>query len=210
VSVLLYGQNKPGNLRYKVLSGYYFIGAVLMIKASLLNRANIPNIGIYDFMFLLTSLCIGFFFYLTLLSQKKKAVIIGICCIDAVYYILNDIVFKGSALFDSTGYVILSVGIVVMIFMFMHQILTNVSDESLWFNFEFWFVSSLLIYFLGSFVIFLSFNYLTRRILPDELYVPENRDLLTALWGVHNVLLFLSSLLTLGSVLWISFRKKLL
>jgi len=180
-----------------------------MAKASFLTRANITNIGIYDFMFLLTSLCIGAYFYLTLSTFRKKAIIIAICIIHTVYYILNNIVLKGSPLFDSTGYVILSIGIVIMIFIFMHQTLTNVSDESLWFNFEFWFVSSLMIYFLGSFVIFLSFNYLTRKILPAELYSLNNRDLLTAVWGVHNVLLFLSSLLTLGSSIWISFRKKL-
>jgi hypothetical protein len=92
--------------------------------------------------------------------------------------------------------------------MFMHQILANVSEESLSMNFDFWFVSSLLIYNLGAFIIFLTFGYLTRKILPAELYSFENRDLVTAVWGVHNVLLFLSSLLTLASAVWISFHKK--
>jgi hypothetical protein len=166
------------------------------------------NIVIYDLMFLLTSVSLGVYFYSTLLSLRKKLITIWICSTEVIYYVLNNIVFKSSPLFDSTGYAILSTGIVIMIFMYMHQILTNVSDESLWLNFEFWFVASLMIYFLGSFIIFLTFNYLTRKILPDELYSLENRHLLDAVWGVHNVLLFLGSLLTLGSVLWISSHKK--
>jgi len=208
VSILLYS-NKSGNLRFKVLSGYYFIGTGLMTIASFLKRADISNIGLYDLLFLLTSLGLGIYFYIVLPVLIKRVVVVFICSFEMIYYILSSIIFKGSPLFDSTGYVILSIGVVIMIFMFMHQILTNVSDKSLWANFEFWYVASLMIYFLGSFVIFLTFSYLTRKILPAELYSDENRDLLTALWGVHNVLLFLGSLLTLGSLIWISFHKKL-
>jgi hypothetical protein len=112
-------------------------------------------------------------------------------------------------LFDSVGYVMLSTSNVAMILMFQHQLLKHIEEESLTLNFDFWFTSSQLIYFLGALMIFLTFNYLTRKILPVETYSPENRKLLTQLWGVHNVLLFLSSLLTLGSILWISSHKKL-
>jgi hypothetical protein len=96
----------------------------------------------------------------------------------------------------------------VMIFMYIHELLANVSEHPLLFSFDFWFVSAQIIYYLGSFIIFLSFNYLTKKILPTELYSHENRAILTKLWGVHNVLLFLGSLLTTGGAAWISSRKK--
>lgn len=203
-SIFSYSRNKPRNFRYKILLGYYFIGGVLLFIATLLTS----NIVIYDFMFLLTSVSLAVYFYSSLQSAWKKLITVWICFTEVIYYVLNNLVYKASPLFDSTGYAILSTGMVIMIFMFMHQILTNVSDKSLSLNFEFWFVASLMIYFLGSFVIFLTFNYLTRKILPSELYSYENRDLLNAVWGVHNVLLFLGALLTLGSVLWISYHKK--
>jgi hypothetical protein len=198
---------KPEKFQYKVLAGYYFVAMVLAIKAILINT-EVSNIGLYDLLFLLTSICMGTYFYSILILPWKRFVAIGICFVEAIYFILNNILLSGSTLFDSAGYVILSIGIVIMIFMFMHQILTNVTDESLLLNFDFWFVSAQLVYRLGAFIIFLTFNYLTRKILPAENYSSENRAILTKLWGVHNVLLFLSSLLTLGSVAWISFRKK--
>lgn len=209
VSIFLYSWSRPGNFRFKVLSGYYAIATALMVKAAMINiNAEASNIVLYDILFLLTSLGLAIYFYTVLPVLLKRVVIVFICSFELIYFILSNIVFKSSILFDSTGYVILSTGVVIMIFMFMHQILTNISDKSLLANFEFWFVASLMIYFLGSFVIFLTFSYLTRKILPTQLYSNENRDLLTAVWGVHNVLLFLGSLLTLGSLIWISFHKK--
>jgi hypothetical protein len=208
VAIILYTWTRKENFRFKILSGYYVISTALMIKASATNVDDI-NIDLYDFLFLLTSIGFGIYFYIVLPVLLKRVVVVFICSFEIIYFVFNNIIFKGPNLFDSTAYVILSTGIVIMIFMFMHQILTNVSDKSLWANFEFWFVSSLMIYFLGSFVIFLTFSYLTRKILPAQLYSLENRDLVTAVWGVHNVLLFLGSLLTLGSLIWISFRKKL-
>lgn len=208
VSILLYSWSWQANFRLRVLSGYYAIATALMIIAALENQDG-SNIGMYDMLFLSTSIGLGIYFYTVLQVLIKRVVVVFICSFEIIYFIFNNIIFKGSPLFDSTAYVILSIGVVIMIFMFMHQILTNVSDKSLLVNFEFWFVASLMIYFLGSFVIFLTFTYLTRKILPAQLYSAENRQLLTAVWGVHNVLLFLGSLLTLGSLVWISFRKKL-
>jgi len=207
-SIFLYSWKNPGDTRFRFLLVYYFIASVFMAKANI-HRHGTSNILLYDLMFLFTSIALGFYFFSVLSTLWKRALIFFLCSFEIVYFVLNKFIFKSAPLFDSTGYVILSTGIVIMIFMFMHQILSNVSDKSLLVNFEFWYVASLMIYFLGSFVIFLTFGYLTRKILPAQLYSNENRDLLTAVWGVHNVLLFLGSLLTLGSLVWISFRKKL-
>lgn len=137
-----------------------------------------------------------------------KKTVITIYTLQTLYFIIYHWIIRNESVFDSMGNVILSTGMVIMVFMFLYQILTNITEESLSANFDFWFVSAQLVYFLGSFIIFLTFSYFTRKILPVELYSNENRDVLTKLWGVHNVLLFLSSLLTLGSVAWITFRKK--
>jgi hypothetical protein len=106
------------------------------------------------------------------------------------------------------GFVILSVGVVLMSFLFMHQILTNVTEEPLSWNFDFWFVASQLFYHLGSFFVFLTYGYLTRKLQISNDYSIENRVYLSQLWLGHNVLLFLSALVIAGSLLWIYFRKK--
>jgi hypothetical protein len=178
-----------------------------MFKALLEPRYG-SNIAIYDILCLLTSIFFSFYFLYALRSRWKKAFTVVLCAAQINYYVLRTVVFKSAPLFDSIGYVILSMCIVVMIFMFLHQVLSHVTEAPLLMDFDFWFVSSQLIYFLGSFIIFLTFNYLTRKILPAELYSHENRVLLTKLWGVHNVLLFLCSLLTLSGILWIASGRK--
>jgi hypothetical protein len=134
---------------------------MLMVKAVLINRQdpnNSSNIGIYDLLFLLTSVCLGSYFYLLFQAGAKKIVTVIICGIEGIYFILDNLIFNSSLLFDSNAYVMLSLGVVIMIFMYMHQLLSNISDEPLSLNFDFWFVSAQLIYHLGSFIIFLTFN----------------------------------------------------
>lgn len=208
LAIFFFSWKNQAKLRHKVLTGYFFVATILMFKA-LLEPRDGSNISIYDILCLLTSFSISTYFFSALNTLWKKVVTVVLCGIQIAYYFLSNIIFEDTPLFDSLGYVILSMAIVIMIFLFLHQILSHVTEESLAMNFDFWFISSQLIYFLGSFIIFLTFNYLTRRILPAELYSHENRVLLTNLWGVHNVLLFLSSLLTTFAVIWISFRKKL-
>jgi hypothetical protein len=208
LSISFYVWRTSNNLKCKILAAYFII-ATLLTAATLFLPRNTSNIVAYDILCLLTSVFLSVYFFYSLIMPWKKIVTLFLCLTQISYFVLSNIVFKSAPLFDSMGYVILSVCIVIMIFMYLHQILSNVTEESLSLNFDFWFVSSQLIYFLGSFIIFLTFNYLTRKILTTELYLEENRVLLTKLWGVHNVLLFLSSLLTLGSVIWIAFHKKL-
>jgi hypothetical protein len=89
--------------------------------------------------------------------------------------VVNNLIFPGRAIFDSTAYVLLSSGIVIMAFMFMHQVLTHVTEEVLSMNFDFWFICSQLVYFLGAFAIFLTYNYLTQKII-EGFYSWENSD----------------------------------
>lgn len=202
LSFFAFVDNRP---RIKILAFYYLLATLIIGKAVLLA---LPNNSLYSFLSLLTFLCLGVYFYYTLVTSFKRKVVVFICLLDIIYHFINSFVLQQSEVFDSMGYVLLSLGIILMIFMFMHQVLNNVSEEPLAYNFEFWFASSQLVYQLGSFGIFLTYNYLTTKILSSELYSVENRSLLEILWGVHNVLLFLSSLITTGSVLWITSHRK--
>jgi hypothetical protein len=179
-----------------------------MVMATIKGYIDSNNIEIYDFICLLTSIIIGYYFHTILGGRAKKAVVIFICLLNVGYYAVNNLIFPGRPIFDSMAYVLLSSGIVIMAFMYMHQILTYVTEEALSMNFDFWFVCSQLVYFLGAFAIFLTYNYLTEKILSTELYSFKNRRLLTHLWSVHNVLLFLSSLSTSFGIVWIAYRRK--
>jgi hypothetical protein len=150
----------------------------------------------------------GVYFYHTLTSGWKKKLIVICCFLEAGYFINSNLLLQQEPVFDSVGHVLLSAGVMLMVFLFMHQVFSNVKDELLSMNFDFWFVCSQMIYHLGAFAIFLTYNYLTKKILADGFYSPENRILLTKVWGVHNVLLFLSSLITAASVVWIAYHRK--
>ncbi len=184
---------------------YYFMATLLMLKAAYSKT----NIEIYSLLCLLTFICMGLYFYYTIFTLWKKRLVILFCAIHTGYYIISIFLFPSPLVFDSTGYIILSTGVVLMAFMYMHQVLTNVTEEPLSLNFDFWFVSSQLVYHLGSFFIFLTYGYLTQKILISDLYSDQNRIYLSQLWRVHNVLLFLSSVIISASVLWIFFRKRL-
>ena len=109
-------------------------------------------------------------------------------------------------LFDSVGYSIVSFSVVLYVIMYFHQLLSNVTDENLFHDFNFWLGSGYLIYFLGSFIIFLTYHYFTNRILAT--YTQEERQLLTNLWGLHNCLLFSGAGLLLGFILWLGYQRK--
>ena len=166
----------------------------------------VSNIPLYAFLCMLTSIGLGVYFYNTLIARWKKFLVLITCLVNATYYVLNNVIQSGVPVFDSMAYVILSFTIVMLIFIYMHQLLNQVNDEPLSMNIDFWFVTSQLFYFLGSFAIFLMYGYLTTKFLGNQL---KSSTSLTWLWGLHNILLFLSALLTLGSVIWISSRKKL-
>ena len=191
------------SFRNRVLIGYYLVISILMAKTF-----RIPNIQIYNILYIFTSLALGYYFYSLLRVRKIRFIIAILSLMPLVYYITNNTVFEGEVVFDSIGYVISSTGVLIMVFLYLRYILANVNEKPLILNFDFWFICSQLIYHLGAFGIFLTYSYFTKKILPSGYYSPENRLILTYLWGVHNVLLFLSSLITCTGILWIAYSRK--
>jgi len=197
---LLFYASRNRQAKLRVLTFYFFVAALLMLRAAYA----FPNIRLYSMLSLVSAIFLSIYFHETYLMKWKKKVVILIVVGQCAYSLINNFVFAPPVIFDSVGHVLLSTGIVVMAFLFMHQILTNITAEPLSHNFDFWFVSTQLIYHLGAFGIFLTYNYLTKRILPSG----ENRNLIRDVWLVHNVLLFLTALLLAGGILWITFRRK--
>ncbi len=190
--------------KWRALLVYYFVASLLMWKAAYAY----PNLTLYSLLSLLSSVGLGTYFYYTFTASWKKGIVIFFIFLQAGYYLIEIFQPEPPKAFDSLGFVILSVGIVVMSFLFMHQILTNVTEEPLSWNFDFWFVSSQFFYYLGSFFIFLTYGYFTEKLISSPEYSKDNLFYIRQLWLGHNVLLFLSALMIAGSLLWISFRRK--
>jgi len=191
------------SVRFKMIWAYYLIGFLILFKIVFTRH----NSYLYSLLYVTTSVGFGFYFYALFESRVKKWFALFPGLITLVYYVSKTIA-GGEPLFPSIGFVISSTGIILLIFIYLNQLMTHVKEDSLSLNFDFWFICSQLVYHLGAFSIFLTYNHLTTKILPTEHYSAKNRELLTYLWGVHNVLLFLGSLLTWFGIVWIVYRRR--
>jgi len=189
--------------RYRVMCAYYLVAATLIAK-TLFSTAN--NNYIYSITYVITGLSLSYYFQDLYLLKWKRVVAVACGGVTLIYYLRS--LQENDILFDSLGFVITSTGVVVLIFLYFHQIFTNVTEEQLFLNFDFWFICSQLIYHLGSFGVFLTFQRLTERVITEKNYELPFRNMLTYLWGIHNVLLFLGSLLTGGGLLWIAYHRR--
>ena len=204
---LLYYARIDTRARIKVLIGYYLLGCLLMIKANIFDRLG-NNIDEYRLMCLLTSLAMSFYFYTSLNGKWQRLTVLLFVAVHVNYFIGYYVMDYDPKAFDSLGYVLTSFSIVVMVFFFMYQTLRNVTDEPLSHNFNFWFVTAQMLYHCGSFIVFLTYGYFTKKIQTAGQYTLANRYLLMQLWNGHNILLLISSLMICTSILWINWRKK--
>jgi hypothetical protein len=192
----------------KLLFIYYLLVTILQLFSSTIVKIiSISNIWMYDIVAVLTIVCISIYFHQLLQTSKKKKAVVTMLCVSLIYTIIRHATIEGMRLFDSIGYSIISASIALYVFMYFHQVLQNVTHFNILKDFNFWLASGYLIYFVGSFIIFVSYYYFTKKILKT--YTKAERDVLTALWGLHNVLLFISALSLLIGSLWVTYRKKL-
>jgi hypothetical protein len=192
--------------KVKVLLLNYVLSTLLMVYATAKAFSQQDNRWVYNILCFQTSVCICYYFHQLFTARKFRIVVKCLILLNVLYFLVNDIILQHLILFDSFGYSLLSVSISVMAFMYFYQVFTHVSEKKIWYDFNFWLVSAYLIYFLVSFGIFLTYHNLTDRILPT--YTDEERRLLTMLWIVQNVLLFLSAIITLAGSLWTTYRNR--
>jgi hypothetical protein len=204
VVFIIYGWRIARVAHYRLLAGFYLMAAVMMTISMTLQ----VNTQFYNVLYLLSTLCLGYYFIALLESKIKKYTSVALVITLVIYFTLSTL-FGWNDYLDSRGHALSSIILLCMMFMYYHQFMNDVRDESIATNFDFWFVSGQLLYQMGSFGIFLSYNYLTQKILPDGNYTLENRTTLTYLWMVHNVLLFLSALITAASLVWKVYLRKL-
>lgn len=174
-----------------------------MIRAAVRFDTDTSNTYLYNILYLITSLAFSCYFFELLKNHWKRLLAILTSISVLIYYLIN----IKEVYFDSIGFVITSTGIIILIFLYLHQIMTNVTEEPLSNNFDFWFICVQLMYYLGSFAIFLSYNYFTYRFFSAGSASSEISTILGYLWVVHNVLLFLGAIITCSGIAWIYHKK---
>jgi len=194
-------------IKIKVLLVHYSVCTILMAFATWKAFSEQDNRWIYNLVGLQSAVLICYYFLQTFKDERRKKAIRYLIIANVVYFVMNNLVFRRFFLFDSIGYALLSASVSIIAFMYFYDVLKNSTERRLWNDFDFWLVSGYLFYFLVSFAIFLTYHYLTNKIL--DTFTDEERNLLTVLWGVQNVLLFLSAITTLSGSLWTTFRNRL-
>ena len=191
-----------------LLAGYYLVAALLQLGASMVVIWKTKtNIWMYETVALLTAVFISHHFYRALQSARKKKVVIALLGIYLIYAVVRQLTIEGVRMFDSFGYSIISASIAVYVFMYFHQVLQKVTKVSILKYLNFLLASGYLVYFVGCFIIFVTYYYFTALVIKT--LTKEQSALLTNLWGLHNVLLFISAVSFLIGSLWINSRKKL-
>lgn len=164
------------------------------------------NTWLYEIAAALTAVVVGIYFYRLLAAPKKRKTVVALIGAYLVYAVVRQVTLRESRLFDSMGYALLSASIVVYVFMYFQQVLKNVTETNILREFNFWLASSYLLYYIGCFIIFVSYFFLTVKHLRN--FTVEGRKLLMALWGLHNVLLFVAAISLLIGTLWVVYRRK--
>lgn len=184
--------------RKKVLFCYYFAATLLIFYASLLAHYKTfgDNNWIYNLFFLLTITVFSYYFHQLFYNKQKKIIVRLLFIINVCLFIYIDILLK--RFFDqisnyTSAFCFLS--IVIYALLYFDQVIRNVSEVNILHQFNFWLVSGYLLYFLSCFFIIL-------------FYVYAGINGRRTIWTLQNIILFLSSVITLTGNLWIQYRRK--
>jgi len=204
-AVMLF-QKKRGETSLNLLRIYYSFAFLLMLATSLSVHYVDETNWLYSIHALVTVVALGLYFRRLFSTVQKKNITTVLIAATVIYLLVKNVVLGEYHLFDSIGFSLVSASVVLLVLMYFHQLLSNITDENILHNFNFWLSSGFLIYFLGNFIIFLTYHYFTAKIMAT--YTHEERYIMTNLWGLHNCLLFAGALSLLAGSLWIVYRRK--
>ncbi|HUC80628.1 MAG TPA: hypothetical protein VMR70_06905 [Flavisolibacter sp.] len=209
IGFFIYRRRQQQSNDTQALFVYFILATILhfVIGICIIVNNKIDNIWLYEISALLTATFIGYYFCRILPGKYQKRTVIICVTVYLLYACFRQFTLEGQRVFDSIGYALLSASVAAYVFMYFQQLLKNVTEVSILQDFNFWLSSSFLLYFVGSFIIFVNYHNLTNKYLKRK--TPEDMELLMALWGLHNVLLFLGALVLLTGSLWVSYRRKL-
>lgn len=207
LAFIVYYRSRKQKLSITLVGYYLMVGVLLTAACFPAVRKYFGNtVWLYELAAFFTAVFIGYYFYSIFQSRSKKTTVVVLVLAYLAYALFRNLTHEGQRLFDSVGYSLVSASVAVYVFMYFHQVLNNVTTNNILREFNFWLASGYLVYFLGSFIIFLTYYHFTKKLLEN--HTEQGKDLLMALWGLHNVLLFVGAFSLLIGSLWIACRRK--
>lgn len=161
---------------------------------------NIPNIRYYNAICIVSFCTIAYIFFQVFnLTVYKKALVVSSVLYIFVFFILL-IFWDDNMSFNSTGFSLASLLIIVYSFLYFKEKIALADVQQAFFDKTFWIVTGLFIYYFGCFFIFLTFRFLTLNGILTDLI--EERKSLGTLWGIQNIIYFLSCISVSIGILW--------
>lgn len=191
IIIILFRSKK---IRFRALLFYYLSASFLLLIACYTMSDRLNRI-IYNVFFLVTSFVLFYYFNSILVNKVKKIVIKILFTVNLVFFIIFDVILGRLADVNNLVYSIVFISIVVYALLYFEQLIRNVNELNLLTQFDFWLVSGFLLYFFSSFFIVLFY---------DDIDINQR----ALLWALQNIILFLSSILTITGSLWIYYQKE--
>jgi len=176
-----------------VLLVYYFTVSVLLAIAAYTPSDSLNKL-IYNLFFFFTICVFSFYFNTLLFKTLYKRIVLLLFTINSIVFIYHNFLQKHAYEVNTFVYAVSFLTVVIFSLLYFIQLLQNIREDNIFRQFDFWLVSSYLLYFLSSFFIIL-------------FYVNIDINERALLWSMQNIVLFLSSLVTISGSIWISYHR---
>ena len=186
---------KP-NTAKAIMLFYYLAASFLIFYASNIAKANGNNNNLYNLLSFLTILGFSLYFLKIIQSRIGSFFIFLMLILNLVLYFSNIYNLKTLHTYNSSVKAFVFLSIVAYSFAYFYQVLYKIKEESIFIDFNFWFISSGLLYFFGSFFIVAFYTYID---------VDNRADI----WMIQNIILFISSVISLTGSIWIRYQSKI-
>lgn len=167
------------------LFAYFLLTFLNLGVATWLAFLDKPNMIWYNINGFVSLAVLSSFFYYILHSKKLKAVVVCLTGAGLLAYLVLLFRWDDNLTFFSAGYSICSLLIVVYCFLFLKEVFTIHHSLSLQTGSIVWIVSGLLTYFMGSYLIQVTYKLTTAEFLKTTTPGFLSPGML---WGVHNVI----------------------
>lgn len=188
--------------REKVLFIYYLFATLIMCYASIISLTYGYNNWLYDIHYSV-SIIVFTYYFLNILDNSQNKITVKILFTLALLIFILTKIFSTTQYFNSIGTAFFFLSVLICSFLFFRELLSKINEKNILLSFDLWLVSGYILYFLGSFFIILSYDYFSGK------FNYEEQLILGDLWSIQNCLLFIASIISLGSHTWITYQNKL-
>jgi len=211
--VLFLQFNQRKAIRHWVLSVYSLFAAVSIYVGIILTENEykklVPQNSIWHFLteqnnwtyslvYIINACVFSWLFYTLLRGKIRRIIIIACCLVNVIFFIYTDIISNlFLSAFNSAVYGLTFLTIILYTLLYLYELLTNIKEENLLEDFDFWLICGYLLYYLGSFVIVIYYQNAD----------PPERG---SIWSMNNIILFICSLILLVAYFKIPKNKKIM